>query len=354
MLKGFEWRTGGAAVLPVPGAKALFAIPRDPGAEPFPFSPAWREGAGLLVKSFREAIAAIGSVYAWGYVAMFFLPLFRPEATSRMAVVEWLHVLMDPPLAAVTDFMAFRPAFYEFDFLLLGLALGVRLSRNRVTDRLRLLESRIYRPLRLKAREPYIPDVVAGGGASLASRLRLLGTYVTCKRMLSAAEKEMAFLSVDVAGSTQMKREEEKLSVEYAFTEYKKFVKQIFQDCRVYRMSWTPDGFMAAFASVDDAATAARRLLTDLDRFNREVNILRREFHVRCGLSFGEVLFPEDKPLPEITDEVLDIAGQLQRSAEPDSLWVSEEAYGFLQNRRGFAPRDTLVENRAVFSWQGE
>lgn len=170
--------------------------------------------------------------------------------------------------------------------------------------------------------------------------------------MLNAVKKELAFLSIDVIGSTKMKVGEEKIAIEHAFAEYKKFLERIFREQQAYKVAWTPDGVMTCFLSVDDAAKAARSLLVDLDWFNRDVHQLRSNFRVRCGLNFGEVLFPEDKPLEEVSDEVIDVAGHLQKYAEGDTLWVSEEAYNRLLDRSGFAPIDRQVDNRNVLVWR--
>ena len=61
-----------------------------------------------------------------------------------------------------------------------------------------------------------------------------------------------------------------------------------------------------------------RKLLVELDWFNRDVHQLRIKFHVRCGLNAGEVMVPDDKPLEDISDETIDVAGHLQKYAAVD------------------------------------
>jgi class 3 adenylate cyclase len=185
-----------------------------------------------------------------------------------------------------------------------------------------------------------------------ASRMSLLREYAVAKRMLSEAQREMAFLAADVVGSTKMKLGEEKITIEHAFAEYKKFLERIFRECRVYKVAWTPDGVMACVPSVDDAAVAGRKISTDLEWFNRDVHQLRTKFHVRCGLNAGVVLIPEEKPLEEISDHTIDVAGHLQKEAESDALWISEDVHAHLTDKTGFVQLDVQVDGHHVFAWR--
>lgn len=109
---------------------------------------------------------------------------------------------------------------------------------------------------------------------------------------------------------------------------------------------------MCAFRSVDDACSAGRKVLADLDWFNDGVHQLRTKFHVRCGVNFGEVMIPEVKPLEEVSDHVIDVAGHLQKYAEQDSLWVSDEAYKHLQDRGAYTPVERRVDDHGVFAFR--
>ncbi len=182
--------------------------------------------------------------------------------------------------------------------------------------------------------------------------MSLLRDYAAAGRILSEVKKEMAFLAIDVVGSTKMKAGEEKIVIEHAFSEYKKFLERIFREFRAYKVAWTPDGVMTCFPSVEDASGAARKVLLELDWFNRGVHQLRGKFSVRCGLNFGEVLLPDNKPLEEVSDEVIDVAGHLQKSAEVDSVWVSAQVFQRLADRSGFTRLNTQVDNHDVFAWR--
>ena len=63
-------------------------------------------------------------------------------------------------------------------------------------------------------------------------------------------------------------------------------------------------------------------------------------------------MVPDDKPLEEISDETIDVAGHLQKYAEVDSLWVSGDVYRGLANREGFVQLTRRVDNRDVYAWR--
>src|SRR5207245_898669 len=72
-------------------------------------------------------------------------------------------------------------------------------------------------------------DAVRGSGTTVQERvsnqrLAMLREYSEAQRFLHQGQRHLAFLSIDVAGSTKMKAGEDKLVIEHAFTEYKKFV----------------------------------------------------------------------------------------------------------------------------------
>ena len=315
----------------------------------------WRLGACFLLKIIQRAIATAAGLFALACVALFILSVFKPEVVENVPGVPWLHLAVDPVLNSVSRLVQFDFRYNELNFLLLGLALAAYILQSVAIWPLERLEFWIRAPLlgRQATRgSGLVYQTTDTSGISQATRMSLLREYAASKRMLSDVKKEMAFLAIDVVGSTKMKIGEEKLSIEHAFAEYKKFLERIFHECHVYKVAWTPDGVMCAFYSVEDAATAARKLLVDLDWFNRDVHHLRTKFHVRCGINLGQVLFPEDKPLEEISDEAIDLAGHLQKEADPDTLWVSSEVYARLQDRSGLIRLDTQVDQHDVFAWR--
>ncbi len=187
--------------------------------------------------------------------------------------------------------------------------------------------------------------------AKRKDRERLMREYTQAKKQLDAMGRDLAFLAVDIVDSTGMKEREEPAIVEHDFREYKRFVDRIFLSHGCLRAAWTPDGVMSCFTSVDAAVRAAREIITGLDRFNREVKSIRREFGVRCGVNSGFVYYDGSVPLEEISDRVIDIAGHMQKHAKPNSVCVAKPAIEPLNDRVGFEPSGRVVDGYEVYEW---
>ncbi len=118
-----------------------------------------------------------------------------------------------------------------------------------------------------------------------AERDRLLREFVVAKKRLDKVKQQLAFLSVDMVGSTRIKLSEDPLYAEHAFREYRYFLEQIFKRYRYRAASWTPDGVMVCFPQLDLACGAAKEILRRLPSFNEEKNPLDMPIQVRsqCG-----------------------------------------------------------------------
>ena len=346
---------------PVPAVRDSGAltpsVPRHAAVSPA--GRAWRLRVCTGLSVLRKGLGSVAVVYAMGCVALFALPLFRPERVRGLTPVRWLHEAIDPLLAFAYDLINVNLVYQNFNFLLVGLALLTYIVAQVAIGRLEGLESWLRKPLLTRPVVAGVPGAGARPGQATtaigtrdASRMSLLRDYAAAKRILTEARKELAFLSIDVVGSTKMKLGEDKIVVEHAFSEYKKFLEHLFREYRVYKVTWTPDGIMSCFPSAEDASTMARKLLVELDWFNRDVHQLRIKFHVRCGMNSGEVMVPDTKPLEEISDEAIDVAGHLQKYADVDSLWVSGDVYRSLANGEGFVQVTRQVDNRDVYAWR--
>jgi len=313
--------------------------------------------AAALLKVIRKTIGWVGGVYAFACMALFAMSLLTlSQLRSLAGVVPWLREILQPGLDVAGSLLPFPLVFGDANFLPLAVGVAVYLAQLGVCTGLERLENLLRKTIERKAATSaaaiQLPHQRLITPAS-ASRMSLLREYAVAKRMLSEAQREMAFLAADVAGSTKMKLGEDKITIEHAFAEYKKFLERIFREYRVYKVAWTPDGVMACFPSVDDATSAARKIITELEWFNRgDIHQLRGKFRVRCGINAGVVLIPEEKPLEEISDHTIDVAGHLQKDAEPDTLWVSAEVHGRLTDRNGFTRLDTQVDGHEVFAWR--
>ena len=187
--------------------------------------------------------------------------------------------------------------------------------------------------------------------AKSVDRAELLRAFAEAKKKLDAFGREVAFLSVDVVGSTAMKEREDNAAIQYDFAEYRKLVEAVFDTHGILKTAWTPDGVMACFPTIDQAVLAGKDVILALDAFNQNVKLMRENFSVRCGVNAGYVHFDESTPLAAMSDRVIDIAGHMQKYAEPNSVAVARKVIEPLRNPEGFTPIDKVVDGYEVAHW---
>lgn len=317
---------------------------------------AMRQRGLQAARLFRKVFSLAGGAYILALIFIFLTPLLKADRLANSDIVLWIHKAVDPLLIFVMELVSFDFTAGKFNFLPAGLAVAVYILQQIISGRLLSIEGWIEKPL-LEPVKAGSLHAVAGAlqaagttGALDASRMSLLRQYASAKKVLGEARRSMAFLSIDVVGSTRMKTGEDKLVIEHAFSEYKKFLERIFREYRVYKVAWTPDGVMTAFPSPDDAAGAARKVLKELEWFNRDVHQMKTKFEVRCGLNFGDVMIPDEKPLELVSDQSIDVAGHLQKYAEKNELWISGDAYTRLADTSGFVHLDRQIDNHEVYA----
>ncbi len=185
--------------------------------------------------------------------------------------------------------------------------------------------------------------------ANKKDREELLKLFAETKRKLDAMGRDLAFLSIDIVNSTGLKEGEERAAIEYDFKEYKNFVEQKLNANGVVKSTWTPDGVMSCFPTVDSAVQAARDVLSGLGDFNKNIKTMRGDFNVRCGINAGYVYFDETLPLEELSDRVIDIAGHMQKHAAPNSISIAKPAIEPLQDKEGFVSTSKVVDGYEVY-----
>ncbi|MBI1806151.1 MAG: adenylate/guanylate cyclase domain-containing protein [Ignavibacteria bacterium] len=188
--------------------------------------------------------------------------------------------------------------------------------------------------------------------AKKKDREQLLKEFAETKKRLDEMGRDLAFLAIDVADSTGMKEGEERAIVEHDFKEYKRYVERTLTAHGCLKSTWTPDGVMSCFTSVDAAVKAAREVINGLEEFNRNVKSMTRDFMVRCGVNSGFVYFDDSVPLEEISDRVIDIAGHMQKHAKPNSVCVAKPTIEPLNERGGFEPSGQTVDGYEVYEWK--
>ena len=105
------------------------------------------------------------------------------------------------------------------------------------------------------------------------------------------------------------------------------------------------DGAVVAFATCEKAFAAAKRLQTDVVRFNREENILTLPFQLRIGLHHGAVSAQIDEV--EFT-EVIDIAAHVEGRATVGGIAVTNDVIDVLDPAQ-FIPMAEEVDGKQIY-----
>lgn len=189
---------------------------------------------------------------------------------------------------------------------------------------------------------------------SKGDREELLKIFAETKRKLSGMGRELAFLSIDIVDSTKMKIGEEQETVEYDFKQYKTFVDEILKANGVIKVAWTPDGIMTCFSNIDTAVKTGKDVIRGLKRFNEDLKLMKSDFRVRCGVNSGFVYMDDEVPLEDVSDRVIDIAGHMQKHAEPMTVSIAKIVVEPLSDRAGFQETPKIVDGYQVYAWSGE
>jgi class 3 adenylate cyclase len=204
--------------------------------------------------------------------------------------------------------------------------------------------SRVTREL-----EEKVKALKSGGKAE---RKELLQVFAETKRKLDGMGRDLAFLSIDVVGSTEMKVGEHSAAAEIDFAEYRKLVESVFNAHGLIKAAWTPDGVMACFSHVDTAVQAGQGVIRALHRFNHDVKLMKAPFVVRCGVNSGFIYLDDEMPLEQVSDRVIDIAGHMQKHADPNTVAVPKSIVKPMSNVGGFALTDKVIDGLEVYSWK--
>ena len=281
--------------------------------------------------------------------------LIRPQIIEGFVGWTLTKDIVEPVLRGAENIFTFRMVMNGWNFMLLALTAIAFVVRQLVLLPIEKAEHWAKtKVVKAKAAAPMAVAITSTERAS-THRLAMLREYSEAKKFLFQEKRRLAFLSIDVVGSTKMKIGEDKLVIEHAFAEYKKFVERILKTNNIWKVAWTPDGIMCAFITTEDAVHAAQEVLTGLGWFNDGVHQLKMPFNVRCGINAGEVVFPEDKQMEEISDEVIDVAGHMQKYAAHGSLWLSRGVMMEITDHQGWrAIPDQKVDGHDVFEWRGD
>lgn len=203
---------------------------------------------------------------------------------------------------------------------------------------------------KLAALDKTLEKIQASGGRK--EREKLMSEFVRIKKQLEEMGRNLAFLSVDVVDSTGMKRAEDPITVAHDFAEYRKFAESKLNSYGCIKSTWTPDGIMCCFNTTEEALKAAQALINGLAEFNRLVKAMKQDFIIRCGINAGYLLFDDTLPLEEISDRVIDIAGHMQKHAEPNSIFVAKNIVKPIEAPQAFKAAQETVDDLDVYIWE--
>ena len=188
--------------------------------------------------------------------------IIRSELVQGTFAFRYIEAIVASSLAMTNKLFAFHPVVERWNFMLLGLMVVTLLVRQLVmlpVDRAEQWAKSKFAPSKKKAiRSTGHGGSLFGRGArGHAPAQQDCANMLRSKQYLYQEKAHLAFLSIDVVGSTKMKLGEDKLAIEHAFAEYKKFVERILKQNNIWKVAWTPDGIMCAFITVTDAVKAA-------------------------------------------------------------------------------------------------
>jgi class 3 adenylate cyclase/predicted Ser/Thr protein kinase len=307
------------------------------------------------IRSLRIGFALASLSVPLAFIAYFVIGggLIKPELIEGTWFLKFIQAVVLPALRATESVLTFRPVVAGWNFMLLGLAVATFVIRQILLLPFERVEG--WAKTKVVKHKAVLPaSVEVATGQRSPHRLAMLREYAETKKALFQEKRQLAFLSIDVVGSTRMKVGEDKLVVEHAFAEYKKFVERILKTCNCWKVAWTPDGIMCAFFTTEEAIKAGQDVLRGLAWFNDGVHGLKTKFNVRCGVNHGEVVFPEIKQMEEISDEVIDVAGHMQKYAPHGALLVSTQVHSTLGDQDGWRALDQQVDGFDVMEWRPE
>lgn len=315
----------------------------------------------FLMGALRFFVGLFMVALTLAFLALFALQYIPASKIAEAVPVVQLHRFMDPLVRTLARwFGQHLPVPGTIDYLPLIAAIATMVVKGVVDVPFAKLDQFVrvaFRPRRLRGEG-------SKDGASAAfllsaeserSREDLIKRYRQIEHALkSTKQKRCTLLSIDVVGSTQMKIGERPTAIAATFQAYEEMVREMFDAYGVWKQTWTPDGVMACFLDRDLAVAAAKQVLLFLKKFNEHENHLRTPFQVRAGLNEGNIVIFEDSALEKIADRVVDVAGHMQKHANVDALWLSEDLFQTLADPTGFTAVEAEVDGYRVYEWRAE
>lgn len=132
-----------------------------------------------------------------------------------------------------------------------------------------------------------------------------------------------SFLDVDVVESRLMKGASEKAEhIIVSFDRFRSYVSEICEEFDGQVLNSNGDELMCFFESAGSALLAGSAILERLSAFNRDSNMLSKDFRFRLGVHTGTSLV--DLSAGIAYSDVLDTAGHIQKQADTNTMLISE------------------------------
>jgi class 3 adenylate cyclase len=146
-------------------------------------------------------------------------------------------------------------------------------------------------------------------------------------------EKEVTFLDVDVVGSGKLREKETDLLVSaYSFEQYFKYITEMVEKNNGKVLDSIGGEVMAWFSVPDKAVNCASEIFSNRDVFNEKRNKMNAPFQFRIGINTG-CAFIDETEGKVFSRGVLELAGYLQKEAEPGTFLISQDTYNKLGNK---------------------
>jgi class 3 adenylate cyclase len=173
----------------------------------------------------------------------------------------------------------------------------------------------------------------------------LLAEMVRLQWKLSNEAAAVCVMVIDAAKSSEMKASANPLAVEYTFRQYQEWIEQISSERGGKVHSTAGDGAVVAFTTCGLALSAARKLQTDVFRFNKDLNRLQHPFRLRIGLHTGEIIGDIDEV--QFT-EVIDIAAHIEPACPVGGIAATDDVVQKLPDEQ-FIDLSIVVDGHAVY-----
>lgn len=177
----------------------------------------------------------------------------------------------------------------------------------------------------------------------------LFAEVARLKLELGQVYKVVSVLAIDASQSSEMKRDQSPMLVEYSFRAYQEWIAGTCRELGGQIHSTAGDGAIIAFDDPVRAYQAAKRLQTRISTFNQTENRLPTPFRVRIGIHTGQVLGEIDSV---VFTSVIDIAAHLEEAAPVGGIALSEASRQLIGNElpdERFAELSELIDHESVF-----